>query len=75
MALKFEKYIVFTPSHFLSFAHVNGQVVLELDVSDKDLGIAPGLGLMISFSPDDARKLADVLRRKADEIEAAQPRN
>jgi hypothetical protein len=72
--MNFDRYVVFTPSNFLSFAHVDGRVVLELDVSDKDLGIAPGLGLMIAFSPDDARKLADVLRRKADEVEAAQSR-
>jgi hypothetical protein len=71
MAMEFERYIVFTPSNFVCLAHIDGQVVLELDVSDKELGIAPGLGLMIAMFPDDARKLADVLHKKADETEAA----
>lgn len=58
----------------MAVAHGDGQVVLELDVSDKDLGIAPGLGLMIAFFPDSARKLAGVLIEKADEAEAARSR-
>jgi hypothetical protein len=72
--MKFDKYIVFTPTNFVSLAHADGQVVLELDVSDKELGIAPGLGLMIAMFPPDARKLADVLRKKADEAEAVASR-
>lgn len=71
--MKFDRYVVFTPSDFVCLAHGNGTVVLELDVSDKDLGIAPGLGLMIGLSIPDARKLAQVLSRMADECEASSP--
>lgn len=67
--MQFDKYVVFTPSNFVCVAHADGQVVLELDVSDIDVGIAPGLGLMIAFSTDDARKLAGVLCRLADEAD------
>jgi hypothetical protein len=74
MPMRFERYIVFTPSNFVCLAHAEGQVVLELDVSDKDLGLAPGLGLMIGMSPPEARTLANVLNSKADEAEAAASR-
>ena len=70
MPMKFDRYVVFTPTHFLATGHTEGRVVLELDVSDKDLGIAPGLGLMLSMLPAEARQLANVLQRKADEAEA-----
>lgn len=69
MAMKFERYIVFTPTNFTTVSHAEGQVLLELDVSDKDLGIAPGLGLMIAMFPHDARKLAGLLYKKADAAE------
>lgn len=71
--MKFDRYVVFKPTNFVCLAHNNEQVVLELDVSDKDLGIAPGLGLMIALFPNDARKLAAVLRSKADEVEGKPP--
>lgn len=69
MAMNFEQYIVFTPTNFRTVSHAEGQVLLELDVSDKDLGIAPGLGLMIAMFPPDARKLAALLCKKADAAE------
>ena len=70
--MRFEKYIVITPTDFMGLAHADGQVVVELDVSDKNLGLAPGLGLMISMSIADTRKFARMLNSKADEAEAAQ---
>ena len=53
----------------LDIPHAEGQVLLELDVSDKDLGIAPGLGLMIAMFPHHARKLAGLLYKEADAAE------
>jgi hypothetical protein len=70
----FEKYLVITPKSFMGLSHDDGRVVFELDVSDKNLGLAPGLGLMISMSISEARKFALALNKKADEAEALQPR-
>jgi hypothetical protein len=72
--MKFDRYVVFTPTSFLGLSHDDGRVVFELDVSDKNLGIAPGLGLMLSMSISDTRKLALALNKKADEAEAQQSR-
>lgn len=45
----------------------NGLVVLQLDVSDPSLGLAPGLGVQLSLAPEEARQVAAALERKAHE--------
>jgi hypothetical protein len=47
----------------------NQSVVLGLDVSDPELGLAPGLNVGLSMSPTEARQVAEILLRKADEAE------
>lgn len=49
-------------------------VVLMLDVSDPQLGLAPGLRIGLSMSPAEGRAIAHSILRKADEAEARLPR-
>ena len=49
-------------------------VAVHLHIPDNQLGMAPGIGLALRMTPPEARKFADVLRRKADEAEAGLPR-
>lgn len=67
--MQFERYIVISPRQIRGFGIAKGQVLLELDVSDEQTGLAPGLGLMIEMAPSEARELAAILNRKAAEAE------
>jgi hypothetical protein len=49
-------------------------VSVHLDIPDNQLGMAPNTGLALRMTPTEARRLADALRRKADEAEAGLPR-
>ena len=47
---------------------------LRLDYDREDTGLAPGVTLAVELTPNEARHLAEVLQRKADEAEAGLPR-
>lgn len=49
-------------------------VAVHLDIPDNQLGMAPNTGLALRMTPTEARRLAQSLRRKADEAEAGLPR-
>jgi hypothetical protein len=49
-------------------------VAIHLHIPDNQLGMAPGVGLALRLSPTEARRFADVLRKKADEAEVGLPR-
>ena len=49
-------------------------VMIHLHIPENSIGLAPGLGLAFRMSPDESRKFAAVLCKKADEAEAAETR-
>lgn len=50
-------------------------VVIELMLPQELLGLAPDLGLMLDFSPDEARQFAAALIRKADAADNEKPQS
>jgi len=70
-----ERWLMITPNQVGVHAdQTSRSVVLGLDVSDPQLGLAPGLSLGCRMSPTEARQIAEVLSRKADEAEDGLPR-
>lgn len=70
-----ERWLFITPTQMGVHAEKgSSSVVLGLDVSDPNLGLAPGLNIGMRMSPSEARSLAQVLVRKADEAEDGLPR-
>lgn len=63
-----QRWLMITPKQIGVQAR-NQSVVLGLDVSDPELGLAPGLNVGLSMSPTEARQVAEILLRKADEAE------
>jgi hypothetical protein len=47
----------------------DGTVVVRLGGLEKEAGLTPGLGVMLGFSPDQAREFAQRLNSKAREAE------
>jgi len=48
-------------------------VLMSFDLPEKETGLVQGLLLGVSLSPTEARQLAGMLTRKADEAERKQP--
>lgn len=70
-----ERVLHLTPNSFEpAYDAINHRVILLLDVSHPEFGLAPGLSVALSFSPAEARLMSQVLLRKADEVEAGLPR-
>ena len=70
-----ERWLTFTPKEIRAVATTDTRsVLLMLDLSDPELGLAPGLKVAVELPPDRARDLARVLLSKADEAEAELPR-
>lgn len=69
-----KRWLVITPSQIRGVATADGAVVVELDVSDRETGLAPGLGLMVRLTPTEARHIARLLDNMADAAEAGSPR-
>ena len=66
-----EQWLMITPQQVGVQADKTSRVVrMGLDVSDPKLGLAPGLSVGLAMSPTEARQIADLLLRKADEAEA-----
>lgn len=71
-----ERWVFFTPQQ-MRVAHGDApdpSVILMLDVSSDETGLAPGVRLGMRMSPTEARALAQSLVRKADDAEAGLPR-
>lgn len=65
-----EKWLMITPQQVGVQADRTSRVVrMGLDVSDPELGLAPGLSIGLAMSPKEARQIAGVILRKADEAE------
>jgi hypothetical protein len=70
-----ERWLMITPKQVgVQADQTNRSVVMGLDVSDPQLGLAPGLSVGLRMSPTEARQIAEVLLRKADEAEVGLPR-
>lgn len=70
-----KKWVIITPQQIEAAAiSPTHSVLLKLDVSAADTGLAPGLVLALEFSPSQAREFGRMLLRKADEAEAGLPR-
>jgi hypothetical protein len=69
-----KQYIVITADRFwpmiLNEPEGDRSVAIHLDIPNNPLGLAPGTGLALRFSPHEARLFAEALQRKADEAEA-----
>ena len=68
-----ERWLMITPQQIgVQADQTSGVVRLGLDVSDPELGLAPGLNLGIALPPTQARQFAEAILRKADKVEATQ---
>ena len=66
-----ERWLMITPQQVgVGIDEKTRSVRLGLDVSNKETGLAPGLSLGIVMSPTEARRIAGLMLRKADEAEA-----
>ena len=64
-----EKWLAITPERWAVEINLpDRSVLLLLDVSHPELGLAPGLTLALSWSPEDARKIGQSLIHKADAV-------
>ena len=48
-------------------------VTMHLDIPEDQLSLPPNTGLVLRFSPREARQIAEALQRKADAAEAELP--
>jgi len=62
----------FAPEEFSAGITPNGNVSFGLGKPNPALGFAPDLVFAAELTPDEARTIARLLARKADEAEAAQ---
>lgn len=68
------KCLIVTPQEAIVDLGDDHSVLLVLDVSHPELGLAPGLGLALRATPAEARRIAELLVKKANEAEAGLPR-
>lgn len=64
-----ERTLYITPRDFAVMVVNGSDVAMSFDLDPQTTGFAPGLGLALRMSPSEARRLADVLLRKAREAE------
>jgi hypothetical protein len=75
-SLKTTRWLIISASGYsvVTGPDLERDVAVHLHIPDNQLGLAPGVGLALRLSPNEARRLAETLRRKADEAEAGLPR-
>jgi hypothetical protein len=75
-SLKNTRWLMISASGFsvVTGPDLERDVAVHLHIPDNQLGMAPGVGLALLMNPSDARKFAEILRKKADEAEAGLPR-
>ena len=70
-----KRWLMITPEQVgVQADQTSHSVILGLDVSGPELGLAPGLSVGLRMSPTEARQVAEALLRKADDAEAGLPR-
>lgn len=68
-----EKKIIVISADGLSVGSIPGDVALMFHDAGKHFGLAEEIQLTLRLAPDEARRLALALQRKADEAEARSP--
>lgn len=69
-----ERWLFLSPEGLTFGISPKRNVAIKLDYPREDTGLAPGLHLAIELTPAEARSVADVLTRKANEAETGLPR-
>jgi hypothetical protein len=70
-----ERFLFVTPDQLAFLISPQRNVGLDLMFGEGNpLGLAPGVHIVIDMTPNEARKVAETLARKADEAEAGLPR-
>jgi hypothetical protein len=69
-----ERYLYLSPEKLAFIVTPHRTIGMRLDYPPGELGLAPGIRLAMEMSPTEARNVAGVLLRKADEAEAGLPR-
>ena len=64
-----KRYIVITPDQVTIGPGPDGDVMAEILAPEQDTGLL-GVGLILRMTPNEARNIARLLDRKADEAEA-----
>ena len=64
-----EKYLVITPDQITIGPGPGGDVLAEILAPEQDTGLL-GVGLLLRMTPDEARGIARLLDKKADEADA-----
>jgi hypothetical protein len=62
------RFLVYTARNIAAFATHDDSVIMQIDCPD--LGMSPDVKLSFRLGPEEARQVAAVLLRKADEAEA-----
>jgi|HubBroStandDraft_2_1064218.scaffolds.fasta_scaffold00063_28 hypothetical protein len=70
-----ERWLFLSPQSLIFGINPKRNVSIRLDYDRTELGLAPGVHLAMELTPAEARQLASVLFRKADEAEASQPQH
>ncbi len=65
-----ERWLVLSPRQLEFGINPKRNVTIRLDYDRTELGLAPGVVLAMEMTPAEARSIANVLARKADEAEA-----
>jgi len=68
-----KKFLVITPDQVKIGPGLDGDVVAEILAPEQDTGLL-GVGLLLRMTPAEARHIASLLNKKADEAEAGLPR-
>jgi hypothetical protein len=64
-----ERWLFLNPDKLAFVISPNGNVAIRLDYPRDETGLAPGIVLAMELTPDEARNVAEVLVRKAEEAE------
>ena len=75
MTDKIEKWIVITPQDIsVGVLKPERAVAVQLRIHPDHLHLAPAVGVALRMTPTEARRIAMLLQRTADEAEAGMPR-
>jgi hypothetical protein len=68
------KLIAFRPENLAIGIADDRNIVIRLSGAEKEIGLTPGIGMMLVFSPTEARQFAQALIRNANKAEEGLPR-
>ena len=68
------RFIAFTPDNLSLGIADDRNVIVKLLGLENEVGLAPGVGMMMVLSPAEARRFAEALQRTANKAEEGLPR-